>query len=170
MKYFYLFLSIGSLLCFLILLNVLPLYINKNLLREYKNINELKNSLKIQNLPLPSYLPDSINWPPSKILGQSTPYLAIVLVLNSNIKNEPILYVGISESKIFKYPDIICSCNNSKSFTTNINGHPAKLKAGFCDEIINCSEIIIDNGKYQIVLKSKMQLPILLRISESINM
>jgi hypothetical protein len=169
MKYFYFLLSIVSLLCFLLLLNVLPLYFDKALLREYANINELQISLKIQKLPIPTYLTENIKWPPSKILGQSTPYLAIILGFASAIDNETILYFSMSENKNFKYPNNIILQNNSKTFSININNRPALIKAGLCEDNINCSEIIINDVKYQIVLKGKMQLPTLLRIAQSIN-
>jgi hypothetical protein len=152
------------------LLNILPLYFDKSLLRGYTNINELKNSLKIKDLLLPTYLPENIKWPPSKILGQSTPYLAIILEFTSATNNDTILFISISENKNFKYPNNIILHNNSKTFTININNRPALIKAGFCQDNINCSEIIINDVKYQIVLKGKIQLPVLLKIAKSISL
>jgi hypothetical protein len=170
MKYFYFILSVLFLLGFLILLNILPLYFNRGLLREYANINELKDSLKIQKILLPAYLPEDIKWPPSRIFGQTTPHFEIILEFESNKSYDTILYLNLSEKHDFKYSDKFNIHNNSKTFHTIIKNRPATIKAGFCNENIHCSEIIIRDSRYQIILKGKMQLPILLRIAESIQL
>lgn len=169
MKYFYFILSVLFLLGFLMLLNVLPLYFNRGILREYANINELKESLQIQKIFLPAYLPEDIKWPPSKIFGQSVPHFEIILEFKSNKSNDAILYLNISEKHDFKYSDKFKIHNNSKTFHSLIKNRHAIIKVGFCNENINCSEIIIKGNRYLITLKGKMQLPILLRIAESIQ-
>ena len=170
MKYLYFILSLLFLLGFLLLFNHLPLYLDKGLLREYSNIKELQDSLKIQKLPIPAYLPEIISWPPSKILGQSTPYLAVTLEFKSNINNDLILLLYISEKNNNRYSSNSMIINTKNTFSTTIKNRPALIKTGFCEKNVNCSEIIISDQQYNILLKGKIQLPILLRIAESINL
>ena len=103
MKYLYFILSLLFLLGSLLLFSHLPLYLEKGLLREYPSVRELQDTLKIQKLPLPAYLPEIINWPPSKILGQSTPHFAVTLEFKSNVNNDIILLLYISEKDNNKY-------------------------------------------------------------------
>jgi hypothetical protein len=169
MKYFYFLLSLFFLLIFLLLLNKLPLYLNSGLLREYKDINELKSTLFIKALPIPNYLPKFIKWPPSHILGQTTPHIGIVLEFNSNADNKPILSIIISKSAHFKYPTLISIVNKAKSFTIEIKDYPSSISTGFCSDNSSCSEIIVKTNTYYITLRAKLKLTTLLRITESIN-
>ena len=168
MRYLYFIISLILLIGFLLLLDHLPLYLDKGLLREYTSIRELQDSLKIQKLPIPSYLPEIINWPPSKILGQSTPHLAVTLEFKSHIDNNIILLLHISEKSNNQHSNNSIKINTSNTFSTTIKNHPAHVKTGFCEENVHCSEIVINDQHYNILLKGKMQITMLLRIAESI--
>jgi hypothetical protein len=65
--------------------NYLPMALQKDTMRKYKSIKEVKSKLNIRDVYIPSYFPQ-ILWPPSTILAQDKPFVAIILEVNRTEK------------------------------------------------------------------------------------
>lgn len=60
-------------------LNWLPLIAQKDLMRRYGDFEEMRTSLGIREVLVPSYFPEDFRWPPTGILAQGKPYPAVIL-------------------------------------------------------------------------------------------
>ncbi len=60
-------------------LNVLPLIAQKDLMPRYADFEEMRTSLGIREVLVPSYFPEDFRWPPTGILAQGKPYPAVIM-------------------------------------------------------------------------------------------
>lgn len=60
-------------------LNWLPLAAQKDLLRRYGDIEEMRAELGIRRVLVPSYFPEELRWPPTVILAQGKPFPAVIM-------------------------------------------------------------------------------------------
>jgi hypothetical protein len=60
-------------------LNWLPLIAQKDLMRRYGDFEEMRTSLGIREVFIPSYFPEEFRWPPAEILAQGKPYPAVIM-------------------------------------------------------------------------------------------
>ena len=60
-------------------LNWIPLIAQKDLMRRYGDFEEMRMSLGIREVFVPSYFPEDFRWPPSGILAQGKPYPAVIM-------------------------------------------------------------------------------------------
>jgi hypothetical protein len=60
-------------------LNWIPLIAQKDLMRRYGDFEEMRTSLGIREIFVPSYFPEEFRWPPSGILAQRKPYPAVIM-------------------------------------------------------------------------------------------
>lgn len=60
-------------------LNGLPLIAQKDLMRRYGDFEEMRTSLGIREVLVPSYFPEDFRWPPTGILAQGKPYPAVIM-------------------------------------------------------------------------------------------
>lgn len=77
------FLAFAAGLAFLVIalkaLNWLPLIAQKDLMRRYGDFEEMRTSLGIREVLVPSYFPEDFRWPPTGILAQGKPYPAVIM-------------------------------------------------------------------------------------------
>src|SRR3990172_6505504 len=92
------FLIAGLAVAFLAAANRLPSLIQKGFARPYDSIEEAKRSLGLDNVLVPAYFPEGITWPPSLILAQKKPYMALVMEFKKVEASETILIVIQSSS------------------------------------------------------------------------
>ena len=60
-------------------LNWIPLIAQKDLMRRYGDFEEMRTSLGIRQVFIPSYFPEDFRWPPTGVLAQGKPYPAIIM-------------------------------------------------------------------------------------------
>jgi len=60
-------------------LNGLPLIAQKDLMRRYGDFDEMRTTLGIGQVYVPSYFPEDFRWPPTGILAQGKPYHAVIM-------------------------------------------------------------------------------------------
>ena len=60
-------------------LNWLPLVAERDLMRRYGDFEEMRTSLGIQEVFVPSYFPEDFRWPPTGIIAQGKPYPAVIM-------------------------------------------------------------------------------------------
>jgi hypothetical protein len=56
--------AVGLLVVVLQLLNGMPLLVQKDLLRTYGDLDEVRSALRIAPILVPSYFPQDLSWPP----------------------------------------------------------------------------------------------------------
>ena len=60
-------------------LNGFPLIAQKDLMRRYGDFEEMRTTLGIRQVFVPSYFPEDFRWPPTGILAQGKPYPAVIM-------------------------------------------------------------------------------------------
>lgn len=59
--------------------NGLPLIAQQDLMRRYGDFEEMRTTLGIGQVFVPSYFPEDFRWPPTGILAQGKPYPAVIM-------------------------------------------------------------------------------------------
>ena len=60
-------------------LNWFPLIAQNDLMRRYGDFEEMRTTLGIRQVFVPSYFPEDFRWPPTGILAQGKPYPAVIM-------------------------------------------------------------------------------------------
>lgn len=163
----YFVLSVIAIVVVLKTLNWLPMVLQEGTLRPYGSIEEVKSKLNIKDMYVPSYFPQSISWPPSKILAQTKPSVATLLIFDRPGKVGPALVISQSVSERFS-PDMLIKIVQIKERVPyQLDGKKALLEVGFCEKDEPCSRITWVEGIYTITITMK-SLPIdLVQIAKS---
>jgi len=148
-------------------LNWLPTVLQGGILRPYASIEEVRSKLNIKDLYVPSYFPQSITWPPSKILAQTRPSVASLLIFNRPGKDDPALVISQSVSERFPSDTLIRIARISERVPYELDGKKALLEVGFCDKDEPCSRISWIEGIYTITITMKAQPFDLIEIAKS---
>jgi hypothetical protein len=98
-------LAIGVLVVLLALMNWVPMAFQKDTLRRYRSLEEVRTALNIRDIYVPSYFPQHIVWPPSEILAQGRPFPALVMEFKDAGSGEIVLVLSQSQGGPFS-PDL----------------------------------------------------------------
>ena len=60
-------------------INWFPLIAQKDLMRRYGDFEEMRTTLGIRQVFVPSYFPEEFRWPPAGIMAQAKPYPAVIM-------------------------------------------------------------------------------------------
>ncbi|MBI4690995.1 MAG: hypothetical protein HY754_12150 [Nitrospirae bacterium] len=160
--------TITILITTLKVLNWLPTVFHEGAMRKYDNIEEVRVKLRIKEVYIPSYFPQSIKWPPSDIFAQAKPFTAIVMEFKNAAKGDTTLIISqVTAGSNFIYDRKIKMLQTRERINYPLKGRNASLEVGVCVNDEPCSRISWDEGEYRInaVMKST---PIdLLKIAES---
>lgn len=165
--FLYFFLTIAAVIVTLLILNWLPLIIEKDTLRLYASVDDVRSKLNRKDLHVPSYFPQSISWPPSTILAQSVPYPASVMVFNRAGSTEPALVVMQAESSDFPGNGYIELRQIREKVIYKLKGRNAVLEVGTCGSEEACSRLSWSEGRSSIVVTMKAAPFDLVPIAES---
>jgi len=102
LNFFYFVLTVAILIAALKIFNYLPMMIQKDTMRRYHSIEDVKSNLNIREILIPYYFPQSLVWPPSEIFAQKKPFTAVVMEFNNSSKAEVALVISHAYSKNFK--------------------------------------------------------------------
>jgi hypothetical protein len=143
-------LTIGAIILLLKIMNWLPMTVQKETLRPYGSIEQVRAALQIRDVYIPSYFPQNIAWPPAKILAQGEPFTALVMEFKRADKDEVILVLSQSTGGPLKAgnPLELSSVNERAPFI--MNGENAVLTVGECGRQEQCSMITWNKGGYTI--------------------
>lgn len=147
--------------------NYIPAAIQKDTMRRYNSIEDVKSLLGIREIPIPYYFPQSLVWPPSEIFAQNKPFTAVVMEFNNASKAEVALVISYASFKDFKADEKIRMIRIKDTVDYPIKGRSVFLEAGVCKGEEPCSRIAWDEGKYRITVTAKSSPPELLKIAES---
>jgi len=160
--------TIAVILGTLKLINWVPTTVQEGFIREYKSVESVKSQLKIGDIYVPSYFPQSFRWPPSVLWAQATPFTAIVMEFRDVEKNDIGLIISqVDAGARFIPDDKIKMAQIRETVTYNLKGRKALLEVGTGKDDEKCSRLSWTEGKYRITLIMKAAPFDLLKIAES---
>jgi len=159
--------GIALLVAALKLLNWLPLAAQKDLLKEYRDLEDAREAAGIETVFVPSYFPQNLSWPPSMIWAQGTPFPALLLEFGKPVGKETVLLISQAESESFFPGERIRFLEVKQSVPYSLKGREARLQVGVCPGGETCAGIAWKEGKYHIVVRAKTSPIELIRITES---
>lgn len=159
--------GIAILVALLRLLNWIPLAAQKDLLKEYRELEEGRAAAGIEAVLVPSYFPQNLSWPPSMIWAQGTPYPALLLEFGKPVGKETVLLISQAESESFFPEERIPFLEVKESVPYSLKGREARLQVGVCPGSETCAGISWKEGRHHIVVRAKTSPIELIRIAES---
>ena len=163
----YFLLAISAVLIVLATLNWLPMALQKDTLRKYDSLEEARVALNMRRLHVPSYFPQSITWPPARILAQAKPYPAVLMVFHRAEKQEPALVVSQAASDSFPAGLFIALAEVRQKVPYKLKERAALLEVGVCGDGEPCSRLAWTEGDLRITLAMKAPPFELIKIAES---
>lgn len=165
---FFLFLvMVALLIAVLKVINWLPTAIQKDTMKRYRSIEDVRAELNIKDIYLPLYFHESLVWPPSEILAQGKPFIAIVMEFKHAEKGDIALIISQAASRNFMPDEKIKIIRIYERVNFYLKGRKIYLDAGVCRNDEPCSMIAWDEGMYRINVTAKLNPPELVKIVES---
>lgn len=134
----------GVLVVLLSILNWFPTVIWPGTVREYASIEAVQRELGLRDIPLPTYFPENITWPPSRIIAQEHPYPALGLEFSSDTIEGNALV--ITRTPVGKHPLLHARVSDTDEVAAyDLGGKKAELRTGTCNGTL-CSLMVWDEG------------------------
>ena len=147
--------------------NWLPLMVQVDSMRGYKDLEEVRGALQIRTIFVPSYFPQHLNWPPSRILAQRKPFPAVIMEFEKMTSKDTMLLISQSTSEDFLPEEKIRLLKVEENVTYSLKGREALLRVGVCQWNEPCSVISWKEGEYKIHVFAISTPFELIRIAES---
>lgn len=151
------------------MVNWLPSMFREHTLRRYQSVEEMRSDLRIRRLLIPSYFPQTISWPPSDIAGQSSPFVATLMLFTGETGRRPLLVVTQAADEHFPADKLIPLDHISEQTDHVLQGRTARLEVGICGNDSTCSRISWKDGEYFITLTMLAPPFELLKIASSMS-
>ena len=145
----------------------LPTALQEGLMRRYDSVEEVKAKLHVKDVYVPSYFPQSYRWPPSRILAQSRPFVAIVMEFRNVRTGETALVISQSAHKDFVPDKRISLIKVRERVDYPLRGRSSLLEVGTCKNDSPCSRISWREGIYRIAIEMESAPFELLKIADS---
>lgn len=165
--FLYIILTVAAVLVVLRTLNWLPTVLQKDTMRRFGSVEEVRAKLNIRDLLVPTYFPQTIMWPPSEILAQAKPYPAALMVFKAAKERDVALVISQAESDTFSADALIPFVQITRTVPYDLKGRKAILKVGTCKNDEPCSRLSWAENSYKIMLTMKSPPFELIRIAES---
>jgi hypothetical protein len=149
--------------------NWLPTFIQKDTMRRYPSIEEVRRQLNFRDLYVPSYFPETIKWPPSEILAQGRPYKAVVLEFSRSGGHGVGLTITQAASDKFSADGKIVLSDVREKITYDLDGTDALLEVGTCEKGGQCSRISWEKDGYYFRISIRAAPFDLVRIAHSMH-
>ena len=160
-------LAIGALVVMLMVLNWVPLAIQKDTLRRYRSVDEVRTALNIRDIYVPSYFPQHIVWPPSEVLAQGKPFPAVVMQFKDAQSGKIVLTLCQSQDGPYPAGPAIELAVVKETVPFTMKGRSAVLTVGECAKNETCSRITWKEGPYTVTALLKAAPFELTRIADS---
>ncbi|MEW6109028.1 MAG: hypothetical protein AB1632_07690 [Nitrospirota bacterium] len=150
------------------LLNWIPMSFQKEDIRKYKTIEDVKAKLKISRVYVPAYFPEYIKWPPAEIFAQKRPFVLIMthFAHADSMKFALSIYQADSRADFEPRKDILYLKNESTVF---IKGREGKLVTAVCRGQVRCNSLSWEEGKFRLTLISDDVPEQMIRMAESMR-
>jgi len=137
----YFAMTVAVLIGLLKITNWLPTVFQEGMLRKYSSIEEIKTRLRLRNIYIPSYFPQRFKWPPSRILAQSKPFVAVEMEFRNIESGETALVITQAADREFTPDRTIVISQVKERVEYSLNGRPSVLEVGVCKNDAPCSRI-----------------------------
>lgn len=145
----------------------LPLLAQRDLLREYKSIEDVKAELPIRQIYVPSYFPQDLSWPPSAVLAQGKPFPAIIMEFGQAEGKSAGLVISQSLSGAFRADGRIRIVQLKEKVRYPLKGRDSVLEVGTCGDGEPCSRVSWKEGNTHIDVMARSAPMELIRVAES---
>jgi hypothetical protein len=159
--------AIAFLVVVMKVVNWAPSAAQPELLKKYRDLEEMKTSLNIRDIIIPSYFPQDLRWPPSAVLAQGKPFSAVVMEFEQIGTKETVLVISESASDRFRADDKVRITELKEKVPYSLKGRKSTLEIGFCARGEACSKISWKEGRYHIDVMSRSTPIELLKVAES---
>lgn len=159
--------AVAAVIVILMTLNWLPLALQKDTMRRYASLEEVRAKLHFKDIYVPSYFPQSITWPPSEILAQAKPYPAVLMAFHHAEKRDITLVIAQSASGSFPGNAFILFDKITETVPYHFKSREALLEVGTCKQHGPCSRLSWTESNYRITLTMKAPPFELISIAES---
>lgn len=164
---FYFAAAIAILVAALKVTNWLPTMLQEGAMKKYGSIEEVKAKLKVRDVYVPSYFPQSVKWPPSRILAQSRPYFALLMEFSHGETSDVSLVISqVADNRAIPEEKLTLVQVKEKA-NYPLKGRTALLEVGACQNDLPCSRISWNEGKYRLTLIMKAPPFDLIKIADS---
>jgi hypothetical protein len=142
--------AVFALFASLKVLNWVPGILQEGLPSAYSSIEEVKSKLRIRDVYVPSYYPQGLRWPPSRITAQSKPYVMVLLAFTRQADNNVSLV--ISQTALpHPVPKAVIEMNHmDERVHYPLKGRDALLEVGLCRNDERCSRLSWNESPYRI--------------------
>jgi hypothetical protein len=147
--------------------NWLPTVLQEGGMKKYASVEEVKSRLKTKDIYVPTYFPQNVKWPPSRILAQSRPYFALVMEFSQGQTGDVGLIISQVADKAPVQEENLTLLQIKERASYPLKGKTALLEVGTCKNDLPCSRISWSDGTYRITLTMKAPPFELIRISDS---
>ncbi len=150
------------------LLNWVPSILQKEGVRKFKTIEDVKGELKLGRLFLPSYFPQYLIWPPSEIYGRKKPAKMVLMhFVNYNKKDVVLSVMQAESSDPHPLRSRIEPVKTRKRESKLIKGRRGDLSLALCSGGEPCNTVTWEEDGYTLTIIAKDSVEELLKIAES---
>lgn len=142
-------LAVAAFIGLLKLLHWFPSTLQANTLREFASMEQARSALKITDVYIPAYFPQTISWPPSRILGQDRPFPALLLEFTGTEKSEVILILSQSRGGALTAGSALAPAVVTEQVPLELRGAAGELTVGECPTGGPCTSIAWSEGGYR---------------------
>ena len=165
--FFYFAATVTILLVVLKVTNWLPTVFQEGMMKKYSSIEEVKSKLEVRDIYVPSYIPQNVKWPPTRILAQSRPYFAVLMEFTIGETTDTGLVISQVAGSAPVPEEKLTLTQIKERAASSLKGRTALLEVGTCKNDLPCSRISWDEGKYRLTLTMKAPPFDLIKIADS---
>ncbi len=147
--------------------NRVPITVQGDLLREYDSIDAVSTGLPSLPIYAPSYFPEDLRWPPSRVLAQGRPFPAVLMEFAGQKSGGPVLVICQSAGGAFPPGDKLRRSKVKERTAYSLKGRNALLEVGSCGDGARCSRVAWTEGAYRIDVTGRSAPLDLIRVAES---
>jgi hypothetical protein len=142
--------AIVALIVSLKMLNWVPGSIQEGLLGTYKTVDEVRSTLHVRDVYLPSYYPQGLRWPPTRILAQSRPYIAVMTEFTRHQDDRTALVIAQTTMPHPALKMRLEMISANERVHAPFKGRNGMLEAGLCGTNEPCSRISWSEPPYRL--------------------
>ncbi len=135
----------------LTILNRIPLIFQKDTLRRYDSLDEVRAALNMKDIAVPAYFPQDVTWPPFEIFAQGKPFPAVFMTFKQTGTGNIALVISQAED-VFNTGNPIEIVSVTENVEYQLKGRRAVLTVGIGKKGEPCCRITWkENGRFMSV-------------------
>ncbi|HZW36744.1 MAG: hypothetical protein ACM319_02465 [Deltaproteobacteria bacterium] len=145
----------------------LPMLTQRDLMRKYASVEDVRAELSIREIHVPSYFPQNLSWPPSTVLAQGKPFPALIMEFEQAGGKSAGLVISQSRSASFRTDGRIRIAQLKEKVDYPLKGRVATLEVGTCGNGEPCSRVSWTEGNTYITVSARSTPLELIKVAES---